>query len=106
MSDTPLVKKYIDSVDGMAHQSAIEIIIDLEKELAAADNRNTRNYYADGYEAGYQAGMAEKKPWVGLTDEDKNNCLVSADPCECLADPESHQLMEDVEAKLKDKNGE
>ena len=35
MSDTPLVKKYIDSVDGMAHQSAIEIIIDLEKELAA-----------------------------------------------------------------------
>ena len=104
MSDTPLVKKYIDSVDGMAHQSAIEIIIDLEKELAAADNRNTRNYYADGYEAGYQAGMAEKKPWVGLTDEDKNNCLVSADPCECLADPESHQLMEDVEAKLKEKN--
>jgi len=41
---------------------------------------------------------------VGLTDEDKNNCLVSADPCECLAKPESHQLMEDVEAKLKEKN--
>jgi uncharacterized protein YlaN (UPF0358 family) len=35
MSDTPLVKKYIDSVDGMAHQSATQIIIDLEKELAA-----------------------------------------------------------------------
>ena len=42
MSDTPLVRKYIDSVDGMAHQSAIEII----------------------------AGMAEKKEWVGLTKEE------------------------------------
>ena len=46
----------------------------------------------------------QKRTWVGLTDEDKNNCLVSADPCECLAKPESHQLMEDVEAKLKEKN--
>lgn len=36
MSDTSLVKKYIDSVDGMAHQSAIEIIINLEKKLEAA----------------------------------------------------------------------
>jgi flagellar biosynthesis/type III secretory pathway protein FliH len=70
MSDTPLLKKYIESVDGMAHQSATEIIINLEKKLEAADNRNTRNYYADGYEAGYQAGMAEKKPWVDLTKEE------------------------------------
>jgi len=46
------------------------------------------------------------KKWVGLTDEDKNNCLVSADPCESLSDPEAQQLMKDVEAKLKDKNGE
>jgi hypothetical protein len=45
-----------------------------------------------------------KRPWVGLTDEEKNGCLVSADPCECLATPEAQQLMEDVEAKLKDKN--
>ena len=29
-----------------------------------------RNYYADGYEAGYQAGMEEKKPWVRLTKEE------------------------------------
>ena len=42
MSDMSLVKKYIDSVNGMAHQSAIEII----------------------------AGMAEKKEWVGLTKEE------------------------------------
>ena len=45
-----------------------------------------------------------KREWVGLTEEDKNDCLVSADPCECLAKSESHQLMEDVEAKLREKN--
>jgi hypothetical protein len=44
-------------------------IMDLRVKLETADNRNTRNYYADGYEAGYQAGMAEFKPWVGLTDD-------------------------------------
>jgi len=44
------------------------------------------------------------KHWVGLTVHDQNDCLVSADPCECLADHESHQLMEDVEAKLREKN--
>jgi hypothetical protein len=51
-------------------------------------------------------GMVNKaqRPWVGLTDEDKNDCLVSADPCECLANPEAHQLMDDVETKLKEKN--
>ena len=48
---------------------------------------------------------APKREWVGLTVQDQNDCLVSADPCECLADPESHQLMDDVEAKLKGKNG-
>jgi len=45
-----------------------------------------------------------QRKWVGLTDEEINNCLVSADPCECLAEPEARQLIEDVEAKLKDKN--
>ena len=48
---------------------------------------------------------APKREWVGLTVHDQNDCLVSADPCECLADSESHQLMDDVEAKLKEKNG-
>jgi hypothetical protein len=42
--------------------------------------------------------------WVGLTDEERNDCLVQADPCECLADPEAHQLMVEVEAKLRSKN--
>ena len=45
-----------------------------------------------------------QRKWVGLTDEEINDCLVSADPCECLAEPEARQLIEDIEAKLKDKN--
>lgn len=45
-----------------------------------------------------------KKPWVGLTVQERNDCLVQADPCECLADPEAHQLMVEVEAKLRKKN--
>jgi hypothetical protein len=44
------------------------------------------------------------KEWVGLTDEQKNDCLVSADPCEALAEPEARQLIEDVEQALKEKN--
>jgi hypothetical protein len=47
--------------------------------------------------------MAERT-WVGLTDEEKNDCLVSADPCETLAEPEARQLIEDVEQALKEKN--
>jgi hypothetical protein len=46
-----------------------------------------------------------KKEWVGLTGEERNDCLVEADPCEALAEPEARQLMEEVEAKLKEKNG-
>ena len=46
----------------------------------------------------------QQRTWVGLTDEERNDCLVSADPCEALAKPEAEQLMEDIEAKLKDKN--
>jgi hypothetical protein len=45
-----------------------------------------------------------KKEWVGLTDEERNDCLVEADPCECLATPEAEELMRTVEAKLKEKN--
>jgi hypothetical protein len=45
-----------------------------------------------------------QRPWVGLTVQERNDCLVNADPCECLADPEAHQLMVEVEAKLKERN--
>jgi hypothetical protein len=51
-------------------------------------------------------GMVNKaqRPWVGLTVEERNACLVGADPCEALADPEAKQLMEDIEEKLRSKN--
>jgi hypothetical protein len=45
-----------------------------------------------------------QRQWVGLTDEECNDCLVEADPCECLATPEAQELMCVVEAKLKEKN--
>ena len=108
MSDTPLVRKYIDSVNGMAHQSAIEIIINLEKKLEAADNRNTRNYYADGYEAGYQAGMAEWKPWVGMTDDEFKTIMLDTYNIDLNVPGHSsddHLLWAAIEASLKEKNG-
>ena len=46
----------------------------------------------------------EKKEWQGLTDEERNACLVEADPCEALLEHEAWQLMRDIEAKLKEKN--
>jgi hypothetical protein len=51
-------------------------------------------FYAEGYENGYQAGMAEKKPWVGLTD----------DEIEHIRNDQPWWMVRDIEAKLKDKN--
>jgi hypothetical protein len=79
--------------------------IAFEEALAQSDQESDDLTIA--YMSGFHDGKnkdAPQRTWVGLTDEDKNDCLVSADPCECLAKPESHQLMEDVEAKLKEKN--
>jgi hypothetical protein len=45
-----------------------------------------------------------QRNWQGLTDEERNDCLVEADPCEALLDHEAHELMRTVEAKLKEKN--
>ena len=46
----------------------------------------------------------QDRTWVGLTDAERNDCLVEADPCECLAKPEAEELMRCIEAKLKEKN--
>ena len=103
MSDMPLVKKYIDSVNGMAHQSAIEIIINLEKKLETAGT------YADGYENGYQAGMAEKKEWVGLTDDEVWEILWETQSAELDAHGDQGSRKQSlctlaIQAKLKEKN--
>lgn len=47
---------------------------------------------------------AAERKWVGLTDEEFNDCLVAGDPCENLAEPEAWAVMKEVEAKLKEKN--
>ena len=69
------------------------------------DNANpfTTDSFAYWAFEGWQAALAQR-PWVGLTVEERNACLVSADPCEALADPEAKQLMEDIEEKLRSKN--
>ena len=45
-----------------------------------------------------------RREWQGLTEEERNACLVEADPCECLADHEAKELMLVVEAALKERN--
>jgi hypothetical protein len=45
-----------------------------------------------------------QRTWVSLSDEDRNDCLVEADPCECLAEPEAQELMRCVENKSKEMN--
>jgi len=47
---------------------------------------------------------APKRKWQGLTDEERNDCLVEADPCEALLNHEAWELMRTIEAKLKEKN--
>ena len=54
-----------------------------------------KNYYADGYEAGYQVGMEEKKPWVNLTDEEAAECWSTS----------AVKTWKNIQAKLREKNG-
>ena len=51
-----------------------------------------------------EVNPAPKREWQGLTDEERNACLVEADPCEALLEHEAWQLMVDIEAALKAKN--
>jgi hypothetical protein len=51
-----------------------------------------------------QLGWEPKREWQGLTDEERNDCLVEADPCEALLNHEAWELMRTIEAKLKEKN--
>ena len=76
----------------------------MQEAYDLADRNDSEGYNSVKVMCSDVLALLPRREWVGLTDEDKNNCLVSADPCECLAKPESHQLMEDVEAKLREKN--
>jgi hypothetical protein len=73
--------------------------LNLIKQLIDADNE----VYAKGYEDGMAAQADVQKtlrPWVGLTDEDKNEILVDA-----IKHKWNDKLIVDqIEAKLKEKN--
>ena len=69
----------------------------IDGDLVFSDKRSALKFYREQYH--------KKKEWQGLTDEERNACLVEADPCEALLKHEAWQLMVDIEAKLKEKNG-
>jgi len=57
--------------------------------------------YQIGYEVGYQDGWNEaQKPFVGLTDEDKDFIVKRAS----VYDWHDYEVIEATEAKLKEKN--
>jgi len=67
-------------------------ITDLRVKLEAAGT------YEDAYESGYQAGMEEKKPWVGLTDEEFHDLQIEHGD-------DLWANFKTIEAKSKEKNG-
>jgi hypothetical protein len=73
--------------------------LNLIKQLIDADNE----VYAKGVEDGMAAQSEVQKtlrPWVGLTEEDKNEILVDAIKHEW----NDKLIVEQIEAKLKEKN--
>ena len=68
----------------------------IDGDLAFSSTSSALKFYREQYH--------KKKEWQGLTDEERNACLVEADPCEALLEHEAWQLMVDIEAKLKEKN--
>ena len=73
--------------------------LSLIKQLIEADNE----VYAKGYEDGMAAqAQVQKtlKPWVGLTDDERKTICNLAD----ADDWHDFQVMDAVEAKLKEKN--
>ena len=71
---------------------------------ASAVKWNPFNNVVQCHNCGQVYTSPPQRTWVNLTDEDRNDCLVEADPCECLATPEAQELMRCVEAKLKEIN--
>jgi hypothetical protein len=65
-----------------------------EEALVTKCIDEVKSQYVDWYNLGYQTCMAEKKPWVGLTD----------DEIEHLRNDQPWWMVRDIEAKLKEKN--
>jgi hypothetical protein len=84
----------VDSLTRVCEES-----LALIKQLIDADNE----VYAKGVEDGMAAQAEVQKtlrPWVGLTEEDKNEILVDAVRHEW----NDKLIVEQIEAKLKEKN--
>ena len=102
----------------IAKHRRLEAITAIKEALAQPEQKPVAKVIDWGIEGPRLKGLTEDWPrvgtllyacpsqrtWVGLTDEERNDCLVDADPCECLATPEAEELMRCIEAKLKEKN--
>jgi hypothetical protein len=69
-----------------------------EEALVIKCMDEVKSQYVDWYNLGYQTCMAEKKPWVGLTDEEFHDLQI-----EHGDDPWAN--FKAIEAKLREKNG-
>jgi hypothetical protein len=71
-----------------------------EEALVIKCMDEVKSQYVDWYNLGYQTCMAEKKPWVGLTDDEITQCSYGAGGFTIGRE----EAMRAVEAKLKEKN--
>jgi hypothetical protein len=107
--DSPALKMFVTFAKLVAEKAIKEALAQPEQEPVAWMDKD-----GDVLSASVVSGKGlrniplyttpPQRTWVGLTDEERNDCLVDADPCECLADPEAEELMRCIEAKLKEKN--
>ena len=71
-----------------------------EEALVAKCIDEVKSQYVDWYNLGYQTCMAEKKEWVGLTEEEVKQCSYVAGGFMIGRE----EAMRAVQAKLKEKN--
>ena len=105
-----LTKLLMESYDRGVKDAKQEALAALEKVVAVTNNTCEKHCEATAFKITIRGlehevvKLKAEREWVELTDEDKNDCLVEADPCECLATPEAQELMRCVAAKLRSKN--
>ena len=75
-----------------------------EEALVIKCMDEVKSQYVDWYNLGYQTCMAEKKPWVGLTDKEIGGLTVF-DGLHHIETPLLAEYIRHIQAKLKEKNG-
>jgi hypothetical protein len=66
-----------------------------EEALVTKCIDEVKSQYVDWYNLGYQTCMAEKKEWIGLTDEEAAECWSTS----------AVASWKNIEDKLREKNG-